>query len=85
MHDGSVVRLQKAGSNHDPRNRSAALAAQLAAMEAGEILTGLLYIDPEAEETHDFLHTNTRPLNTLTEVELCPGSAKLDVINASFR
>ncbi len=85
LHDGSVVRLQKAGSNHDPRDRSAALAAQRAALKDGDILTGLLYIDPEAAETHQFLNTTSIPLNTLTEKELCPGSAALDRINASLR
>ncbi|HQQ62045.1 MAG TPA: 2-oxoacid:ferredoxin oxidoreductase subunit beta [Pseudomonadales bacterium] len=85
LHDGSVVRLQKAGSNHDPRDRSAALAAQRAALKDGDILTGLLYIDPEAEETHQFLNTTAKPLNSLTEKELCPGSAALDRINASLR
>jgi 2-oxoglutarate ferredoxin oxidoreductase subunit beta len=85
LHDGSVVRLQKTGSDHDPRDRNAALAAQMKALHEGEILTGLLYIDPEAEETHDFLHTSTRPLNTMVEKDLCPGGAMLDLINASFR
>lgn len=85
LHDGSVVRLQKAGSYHDPLDRSAALAAQRAATMKGEILTGLLYIDPEAAETHQFLNTTSKPLNTLTEKELCPGSSALDRINASLR
>jgi 2-oxoglutarate ferredoxin oxidoreductase subunit beta len=61
------------------------LAAQRAATMKGEILTGLLYIDPEAAETHQFLNTTSKPLNTLTEKELCPGSSALDRINASLR
>ena len=85
LHDGSVVRLQKAGNDHDPRDRSAALAAQRAATMEGEILTGLLYIDPEAVETHQFLNTTSKPLNALTEKDLCPGNAALDRINASLR
>lgn len=85
LHDGSVVRLQKAGHDHDPRDRSAALAAQRESVLKGEILTGLLYIDPEAAETHQFLNTTSKPLNTLTEKELCPGSPALDRINASLR
>jgi 2-oxoglutarate ferredoxin oxidoreductase subunit beta len=85
LHDGSVVRLQKASSDHDPLDRSAALAAQRAAALKGDILTGLLYLDPEAEETHHFLHTSTTPLNALTETVLCPGSSALERINASWR
>lgn len=85
LHDGSSVRLQKAGSDHDPRDRTAALSAVRQASVAGDILTGLLYLDPEAEETHHFLHTSTKPLNTLNEAVLCPGSTALDRINNSFR
>jgi len=77
--------LQKAGSNHDPRDRIAALTAVAEANKAGDILTGLLYIDPEAEETHQFLNTTASPLNALAEKELCPGSAALERINASLR
>ena len=85
LHDGSAVRLQKAGSNHDPRDRSAALAALRKASSEGDILTGLLYLDPEAEETHQYLNTTATPLNALTEKELCPGVSALERINDSLR
>ncbi|MCC7517488.1 MAG: 2-oxoacid:ferredoxin oxidoreductase subunit beta [Pseudomonadales bacterium] len=85
LHDGSTIRLQKAAGDHDPRDRTSALMAQREALRKGEILTGLLYVDPEAGETHQYLNTTNKPLNTLTEVELCPGSAALDRINASLR
>ena len=51
----------------------------------GEIVTGLLYVDPEAEDLHDALGTVDRPLNTLEDAELTPGSAALASINASLR
>jgi 2-oxoglutarate/2-oxoacid ferredoxin oxidoreductase subunit beta len=52
---------------------------------AGEIVTGLLYVDPDACDLHDYLGTTRTPLNRLTETELCPGAAALDKINASLR
>ena len=52
---------------------------------SGEIVTGLIYINDEADELHDILGTAARPLNELTERELCPGSKALDAINASLR
>ena len=52
---------------------------------AGEIVTGLLYIDPEPRDLHDQLGTVDTPLNRLTEAELCPGSAGLDAFNAARR
>jgi 2-oxoglutarate ferredoxin oxidoreductase subunit beta len=51
----------------------------------GQIVTGLLYVAAEADEMHGHLNTVETPLNTLSEAELCPGSAALDKFNASLR
>jgi len=51
----------------------------------GQIVTGLLYVDPEPEDLHTHLDTVDTPLNRLDEKALCPGSAALDSINASLR
>jgi 2-oxoglutarate ferredoxin oxidoreductase subunit beta len=51
----------------------------------GQIVTGLLYVDHEADDLHAHLNTVDTPLNTLNEQALCPGSAALDKINASLR
>ena len=85
LHDGSTIALRKLAPEWDPTDRySAFLRLQKAKME-GEILTGLLYIDPESKELHDLLGTTERPLNTLREKDLCPGNAALDSINAGLR
>jgi 2-oxoglutarate ferredoxin oxidoreductase subunit beta len=52
---------------------------------AGEVVTGLLYVDPEAEDLHDALGTTQTPLNALNTADLTPGSAALSDINASLR
>ena len=49
------------------------------------MVTGLLYVDPEADDLHANLNTVEAPLNGLEAKELCPGSAALDKINASLR
>ena len=51
----------------------------------GQVVTGLLYVAPEAADLHGHLNTVETPLNTLGEKELCPGSAALDKFNASLR
>ena len=51
----------------------------------GQVVTGLLYVDPDAEDLHAHLNTVDAPLNALEAKELCPGSAALDKINASLR
>ncbi len=57
----------------------------LRARDTGEIITGLLYIGRETEGLHETLNTPTRPLNELTEADLCQGSNALEAINASLR
>jgi 2-oxoglutarate ferredoxin oxidoreductase subunit beta len=52
---------------------------------AGEVVTGLLYIEDDAQDLHAHLKTVSTPLNKLAEADLCPGSKALDSINASYR
>lgn len=85
LHDGSKVLLSKLAPNWDPRNRTSALRRLQDAKLNGEILTGLLYIDEESKDLHEMINTIDQPLNSLREKDLCPGSAALDEINASFR
>ena len=51
----------------------------------GQIVTGLLYVEQDAEDLHTHLNTVPAPLNTLGEKDLCPGSASLEKINAALR
>ena len=85
QHDGSRLVLQEARRRlrrPRPRRRHELPAA---ARRQGEIVTGLLYVDREPEDLHQHLNTVDTPLNTLSEKELCPGSAALEKINASLR
>jgi 2-oxoglutarate ferredoxin oxidoreductase subunit beta len=85
MHDGSVIHLQKLNQDWDPTDRQSALNAIAKSKENGDILTGLLYVDIESQELHETLNTVHKPLNCLTEKELCPGNGALDSINDSLR
>lgn len=85
LHDGSRVLLRKLAPHWDPRNRDSARQRLAAAKAEGEILTGLLYIDTDSQELHALERTVAKPLNALTEAELCPGEAALERINAGFR
>ena len=83
--DGSVLRLSKLDSDYDIHDRTAAMHHIESRRALGEIVTGLLYVDPAPEDLHAQLHTTDKPLNSLDESVLCPGSAALAKINASFR
>ncbi len=85
QHDGSIVRLRKTHPEYDPTNRinAATLISEHAAK--GEVITGLLYVHPEAEDLHAHLHTVDTAFNKMGTKDLCPGSAALEKINASMR
>ena len=85
MHDGSELQLHKLEQDWDPFNRISAMNAIQNAKVKDEILTGLIYINPDTTDLHELLQTNEEPLNSLTEKELCPGSAVLAEINADLR
>jgi 2-oxoglutarate/2-oxoacid ferredoxin oxidoreductase subunit beta len=85
LHDGSTIRLRKLAAEHDWRDRAAALAILEKHRADGEIVTGLIYLNEDGIDLHARLKTTMRPLNTLREKELCPGSKALEEINAGLR
>jgi 2-oxoglutarate/2-oxoacid ferredoxin oxidoreductase subunit beta len=85
QHDGSVLNLHKLAPSHDARDRIAAINYLLKHQALGEVVTGLLFIDPDAKDLHHHLNTVSTPLNQLPQRDLCPGNAVLDKINQSLR
>ena len=85
QHDGSVLRLRKLADDYDSSSRISAMSYVQSRYAHGEIVTGLLYVEPDATDLHASLNTTEVPLNRLTEKELCPGSAALEKFNASLR
>jgi 2-oxoglutarate ferredoxin oxidoreductase subunit beta len=85
LHDGSVIHLHKLAEDIDPLDRGKALQAVENYRQKGEILTGLIYMNPDSRELHESLKTVQQPLNSLTETELCPGNKVLMNLNQSLR
>lgn len=85
MHDGSFIQLNKLNTNWNPNDRFSAMEAMNKAKQKGEILTGLLYMNPDTADLHHTLDTSHNPLNSLTKDELCPGSEALRELNAELR
>ncbi|HET6603952.1 MAG TPA: 2-oxoacid:ferredoxin oxidoreductase subunit beta [Xanthomonadaceae bacterium] len=85
LHDGSRLRLRKLAPDYDPTDAIAAMDHVHAHQARGEVVTGLLYVDPEAGDLHRRLDTVTTPLNRLGEAELCPGAEALAKINDRLR
>lgn len=85
LHDGSVVHLHKLDEKLDIHDRRGALDLIQEYKGEGKILTGLIYMDVNSEDLHETVGTVNRPLRSLTEEQLCPGSKSLANINNSFR
>src|SRR5579872_2649348 len=85
QHDGTYLRLRKLNDEYDPSDRLAAQNFLARHAAKGEVVTGLLYIDPEAHDLHSHFDTVPKALNTLGESELCPGQVALDRLNAGLR
>ena len=85
QHDGSVLRLRKLHADYDVHDRVAALTYMQERGRAGEIVTGLLYVDPNPRDLHEHLRTVDKPLNELDDAALIPSSAALERINAGLR
>ncbi len=85
QHDGSILKLSKLPDDYDPTDRIAASTRLQTHHAKGEILTGLIYLDPEAEELHQHLGTVATPLNALADETLIPGAEALNRLNQSLR
>jgi 2-oxoglutarate ferredoxin oxidoreductase subunit beta len=85
QHDGSMVRLRKLHDDYDATDKAAVMSYLQQRRTAGEVVTGLLYVRPDADDLHRVLNTVAAPLNGLSEKELVPGAAALEKFNASLR
>jgi 2-oxoglutarate ferredoxin oxidoreductase subunit beta len=85
QHDGTILKLRKLAGEYDVTDRIAAMEYLAGHYAKGEVVTGLLYVSLDSTDLHAYLNTVEKPLNTLDERELCPGSAALERINAALR
>lgn len=85
LHDESVIHLHKHPDGPDITDRRQAIDNLEDHKAQGVILTGVLYVNPDSTDTHEILNTSQRPLNSLSEADLCPGGEVLATINESYR
>ena len=85
MHDGSHLRIRKLERTYDPTNRLAA-EAQLEEAEAkGEVLTGVLYVNPTKATFLEQLNLVDAPIGTLPQSKTRPPRAVLDQVMEELR
>jgi 2-oxoglutarate ferredoxin oxidoreductase subunit beta len=80
-----MLRLRKLAADYDPHDRISALTYLQQRHAAGEVVTGLLFVEPDHGDLHQFLNTVETPLNALDEAALCPGPDILARYNAAQR
>jgi len=85
MHDGSRIVLRKVDNGYDPTSRAVAFKYLRERFNAGEITTGLLYIDEERSEMHDLMGNVDKPLAHVPYEDLTPGSAELGGILRQYK
>ncbi len=85
MHDGSRLRLRKIEEDYDPTDKVGAVTRMNEAKRDGEILTGVLYVNPESQTFLDMLNLTEEPLATLPQSVVRPGREVLEQVMEELR
>ena len=85
LFDGSTLRLETVGDDHDPSDAVGALSQLHKAEVEKRHVTGLLYYNPEPKTLDEWLDLSDTPLANLSEDELRPTKADLDSLLSEFR
>jgi len=78
MHDGSQLRLRKLERDYDPTNKTEAIKRIMESHEAGDVLTGVFYLNTTAPNFLDMIDMTDRPLATLPESVTRPSRQVLE-------
>jgi 2-oxoglutarate ferredoxin oxidoreductase subunit beta len=81
LHDGSTVILKKLEADYDPLDKVAAFKMLAEAQQKNELVTGLIYINPNMANMFDLYNLPDEPLNRLTSDQLRPSKESIDVVN----
>ena len=84
MHDGSKVRLKKLEQAYDPTDRMSAVQVIEESRANKQLLTGLIYVDPNRPSLTDMLKLTNTPLNRLSAKYMRPAKETLEEINAEM-
>ncbi len=85
LHGGSKIVLRKIDEEYDPTSRAVSFKYLRDRFNAGEIITGLLYIDESRKEMHELMGNTQTPLCQLPLDSLHPGSEELKKILDRYR
>ncbi len=85
LHDGSTIILRKIDKEYDLTSRAVAFKYLRERFNAGEITTGLLYLNESRAEMHELLGNVDTPLSQLPLDGLNPGGEELKKLQDHYR
>ena len=85
MHDGSHLRLRKLEEDYDPTDKINAIKRLGESHDKGEVLTGVFYVNTQADSFLEMLNMTEHPLATLPESAVRPGREVLDAVMEELR
>jgi 2-oxoglutarate/2-oxoacid ferredoxin oxidoreductase subunit beta len=85
LHDGSTLRIKKLNRDYDPTDRLRAIQVMHEAEQAGEVLTGVLFVDPTRKTVIEQLNMIDEPLATLPQQRVRPSREALEEIMEELR
>ena len=85
MHDGSVIYFKQVPKGYDPTDRASVMRFLDEHRASKQIVTGLLYVDPNSSDLHDLRKTSETPLRELPYETLCPGNEALQALQEEYR
>lgn len=85
LHDGSTIVLRKIDKEYDLTSRAVAFKYLRERFNAGEITTGLLYLNESRAEMHELLGNVDTPLSQLALDGLIPGGKELKKLQDRYR
>lgn len=81
LHDGSTVILKKIDKDYDPQDKVQAFRLMVEAEQHDELVTGLIYIQPNVASMFDLYNLPETPLNRSTSDQMRPPLESLKTVN----
>jgi len=85
LRGGDTIVLRKVDRDYDPTSRADAFKHLRDRFNAGEITTGLLYVNEDREEMHELMNNIDTPLSQLPYEGLHPGNDELQKLQGRYR